>query len=743
LGEQIIMLNRLLQGIALVASFCIVAGGAAARAASPGGIAGTVKTHDGTTVGDATVTLVQLSRTTKTDSSGTFRFDAVPPGTYLLEIVSPRHGSGVGQVLVADGATATFSIALDLAVHHEDVIVSAGVSPQSLADAAQAITVLDERELTVKSAPTLGETLGRETGVAETQYAPGASRPVIRGQGGDRIRILQNGVGVGDASNVSADHAVTIDPYSAERVEVVRGAATLLYGSNAIGGIVNVLDGSIPDRRTGSAFVGDVNLRYGSSSDLTAGAAHLGGDTGGFGWNVAYAKASANDLKVGSGSGLADDTVPNSDVDVQNWTAGASWLGQKAFVGGAFDEFTTNYGSAVESEVRIDMTQKRWNIRGGINEPFGPFRVLKATAGGTNYEHVELEGGEPGTSFFNKSLESRVELAHQQAGPWLGSFGLQLWHRDFEAVGEEAFVQPTTTSAGALFAYEELGRGAVKGQFGVRFERQDVSSDDPTLEDRTFGAPSVSAGMSWKNNRYFVSATLSSSSRVPTSEELYANGPHLATFSFELGDDTLDPERSLGFDVSLRKTTGRVSGQVDLFYANYDDYIYERDTGTTFTTGEGDVLPVIQVTASKAAFYGGEAHVDFELLHADPHHLELEVRSDYVHAELTDLNQAVPLQPPLRGVIGLKYQGPALWASIEGYAADHQHRFATFDTATPAYAWLNAAVGYRLIAGRTVHDVIVRGLNLTNKLSYNSVSRFRFDVPLPGRDVGVAYRLAF
>jgi iron complex outermembrane receptor protein len=470
---------------------------------------------------------------------------------------------------------------------------------------------------------------------------------------------------------------------------------------------------------------------------------NVGGDTGAFGWDAEYSKTNARDITVGSGSSFPDNSIPNSDVESQNWSVGASWLGETSFAGAAYDEFETNYGSAVESNVRIDMHQKRWDVRGGINEPFGVFRVLKVRLGGADYEHDELESGVVGTSFLNKSIEARVELGHKQAGPWNGSFGMHLWHRDFQAIGEEAFVQPTTTAAGALFAFEELGTGPTKGQFGLRLEQQDLTSVDPTLTDRSFSAPSGSAGILWNNASYAVASTLSYSSRVPTAEELYANGPHIATAAFEIGDDQLGLETSLGLEVVMRKTSGIVEGQISVFGTKFDNYIYERDTGTTFTTDAGDVLTVIQFSAGNATFYGGEAHVDFELLHADPNHLDLEVRADYVHSELTNVNEPVPLQPPLRGTLGLKYQGRAFWASAEAFHAWDQNRFAPFDAATPAYTWFNAAVGYRLIAGRTVHDFILRGRNLTDELSYNSVSRFRNDVPLPGRDVTLSYRLDF
>jgi iron complex outermembrane receptor protein len=610
-----------------------------------------------------------------------------------------------------------------------------------VADIAQSVVVLDDRELTAKATATIGETLGQEPGISQTFYAPGASRPVIRGLSGDRIRVLQDGLGTGDASNVSTDHAVSVDTMTAERIEVVRGAATLLYGSNAIGGVVNVLDERIPDHRSEERFTGDVSLRYGSNNDLAAGAAGIGGSVGWFGWHVDGSKAESNDYSAGGDFG----TKPNSDIDNETWSAGASWLGESSFLGAAYQDFKSNYGSAFEEEVRIDLEQKRWDVRGGINNPFGPFRSLRAKLGGTDYEHVELEGSEVGTRFLNDSIEGRIELAHGSTGAWTGSFGAQAWSRDFEAIGAEAFVQPTSTDAQALFAFEELGSGSLKWQFGARYEHQNVDSSDPTLRDRSFNAPSASAGALWKpgDGGYVIAGTLSYSSRVPTAEELFANGPHIATFTFEVGDNDLSLEKGLGLDVTLRKLTGRITGEVSLFYTSFDDYVFEADTGTTFTTDEGDELPIVQISQSAAEFWGGEGHVDFGLIHAEPHHLDLELRADYVHAELTDLNEPVPFQPPLRGALALKYQGRALWGSIEGFHAAEQDRFGAFDTSTPSYTWLNASVGYRLAPGRFVHDVIVRGTNLTDKLSFNALSRFRSEVPLPGRDVTATYRLQF
>jgi len=719
----------------------VLATGAASSLAMAASVTGVVTTSAGEAVRGARVVLIELKRATETDDLGAFRFNDVPPGRYLIEAISQRSGNGVSRVAVADGqAEAKVSMVIDLAVHAEHVVVSAGVSPASLADYSQSIAVLDSRELMERVEPTVGETLGNEPGVSQTFYAPGASRPVIRGLGGDRIRVLQNGIGVGDVSNVSSDHAVTYDPRAAERIEIVRGAATLLYGSNAVGGVVNILDRRIPDHRTEDPFAGVLDLRGSSNADTTSGAASLEGNHRSFGWHVDLARTQADDYEGGGDFG----TKANSDLETENASVGASWLGATAFVGAGFNRFETCYGSAFEDEVRLEATQNRFDVRGGIDAPFGPFRTLKARLGGTDYEHVELEGTEVGTRFTNESYEGRVELAHESRGIWQGSFGVQSWTRDSAAIGEEAFIAPGEAAGVALFGFEELGQGALRGQVGLRYERQSTDSSDPTLRSRTFGAPSASTGLVWKQDDvYSIGATLSYSSRVPTLEELYSDGAHVATATFEVGDPDLDLEQGLGLDVVLRKLSGRINGEIGGFVTAFDDFIFERDTGLTFTTDDGDVLPIVEFSQSEARFFGGEAHVDFGLVHTEPHHLDLELRADYVHAELTDPDQPVPFQPPPRVTLGLQYQGRALSAGVEAVHAAEQDRFGSFDTVTPAYTWLNAWVGYRWIAGAVVHDFLLRGVNLNDELAFNSVSRFREIVPLPGRDISFTYRLAW
>lgn len=705
-----------------------------------GAIRGTVVSRSGAPVDDAAVTLVELRRAARTDAGGTFAFEGIPNGRYLLEVISPRFGSALADAIVEKDAATTVAIRIDLTVHHEDVVVTAGVAPQEGGDVAASVTVLDDKELASKVAATLGETVADQPGVASTHYAPGASRPVIRGLGGDRIRILQEGIGAGDASSVSPDHAVAIDPFSAESVEIVRGPATLLYGSNAIGGVVNVMDGKIPHTRTGERIAGNVLVRYGSNAEATTGAARLGGNAGAFGWHLAGALSDQGNYEGGGGFG----TKANSDVESDSWSAGGSWIGNGAWAGAAVSGFDTNYGSAFEDEVRIDLTQRRFDLSGGKVDPAGPLPSLEVRAGGSDYEHVELEGTEIGTRFLNRSIEARFQATHRRAGAWAGSFGAQASRRDFEAIGEEAFVPPSVGTAFALFGLEEIGERALRGQIGLRYERQALDVDDDALEDRDFDALSASAGLSWKRGEdWTLAATLSRSSRVPTAEELYSDGAHVATATYEVGDDGLGLEKSLGLDLTVRKHRGIVQGEVGIFATDFDDFIYERDTGLTFTTDEGDTIPIVRFTAAAARFLGIEGHLDIGLLHTEPHHLELEIRGDYVRAELTDSNEPVPYQPPARLALGLKYQGARWWAGVEGMHAFEQDRFGPLDSATPAYTSVNAWAGWRWVTRSIVHDLMLRVTNIGDTLATNSVSRFRDLVPLPGRDVRATYRLAF
>lgn len=727
-------MNRIVVGLVCA----VIAGGlSSASAAETGVVIGTVTAVTGEPVTDADIRLADVRRRARTDPQGGFRLERVPVGRHWVEIVSARYGSAVVEVQVGAGEEARLDVRLDLTVHREALVVSVAPSPQSTSGTAQSVAVLEGADLGERLAPTLGETLAREPGVTSTSYAPGASRPVIRGLGGDRIRILEGGVGVGDASSFSPDHAVSFDPINAERVEVVRGAATLLYGGTGIGGIVNIIDGRIPDHVPSRAIVGQLDLRAGSVADERTGALKLEGGGGSLAWQASGFRRSTDDVDSGAGR------IFNSDIESDGGSIGGSWIGESARIGAAYSAMNTEYGAAVEDEVRIDLEQRRIDLFGEIERRLGIFDRLRVRFGSADYEHAELEDDEVGTRFLSDSWEGRVELAQRAMGRVRGTVGLQFGHRDLEAIGDEAFVLPTATRQMALFALEEIELDTVRVELGARVDRQRTESADPALRDRSISGVSASAGVVWQPSAPWAFAvSLSRSSRLPTAEELYSDGPHIATFAYEVGDDSLGRETGLGIDLAVRRRTGRVTGELSLFAQRFNDFIYDEDTGDTFDL-DGDELPIFAFVQSDALFEGAEAHVDIELWHTEPHHIDLEIRGDVVRAELRADDEPLPRIPPSRIGLGLRYRGAKFWGHVEGMRVASQSRVAPIETRTEGHTLVSAAAGYRWFAASTVHEIILRGTNLSDRLALNHVSRFKEEVPLPGRDINLSYRLIF
>ncbi len=746
-----------------------------ASAQSTGSITGRVISSTGAAAGGVDVSIVELRRRTTTSTDGTFRFDSVPPGQYLILVESPRLGSSVGSVQVTAGATAELEVELDLAVHSEQIVVSAGPESRAADDVYQPIDVVSGDELALRMQPTLGETLSNQPGVSSTYFGPASSRPVIRGLGGDRIRILEEGIGTGDASNVSPDHAVTFDPMNADRIEIVRGPATLLYGSNAVGGLVNIIDSRVPEYVPTSPIGGSVDLMFGTVADERSGGVALQGGAGSFAWNLRLGRRETDDIEIPGPAEHEDDhdddpddddhddeeftgILENSALKNDSGSLGVSWVGDRAFFGVAVSGFDSFYGvpghghheeegeeheeeeeEEEEEIVSIDMRQKRVDVRGEIRNDTGLFSAYRLRAGRTDYEHTELEGDEIGTLFTNEATEARIEAIHRSIGPFRGSIGIQLSNRDFSAVGAEAFVPPSDTDTLALFIFEETGSGPLRYQFGARYEKQDVSARVDDLPSRSFAGLSGSAGVIWRapEDPYAVAVSVARAVRAPTAEELYANGPHIATRSFEIGNPDFDEETSLGIDLSFRKTEGRLKGELNLFAQRFDDFIFERPTGE-----EEDELPVFQFEQADARFNGAEAHADIELFHTEPHHFDLELSADYVRGSLAGGGN-LPRITPLRLGAGLRYRGPRIWSLVEVRDVADQNRTADFEEETDGYTFLNAAIGYRFFLGPTIHELVLRGTNLTDELARSHVSPLKELAPLPGRDFSLAYKVMF
>ena len=723
-------------------------------------ITGKVYDPQANPVADATVTIVELRRSVTTGEDGTFRFNDVPPRHYHIRAESPRLGSTIGEAEVRAGETRLVEVVIDPLVHTEEIVVTASADSRRESEVYQPVNVLSEEELAARLRPTLGETLADEPGVSSTSFGAGSSRPIIRGLGADRVRVLEEGVGTGDVSNVSPDHAVSVDPANAEQIEIVRGPATLLYGSNAVGGVVNVISSRIPSRRTDDLISGALDLRYGSAAEEKSTTASVDGGRGAFAWHADMTLRDTNDYSIPEPADPDDDpdhfegVLENSSLDARSATLGGSWIGDRGFIGAAVTQFTTNYGipghehHADEGEeeegeheeeggVRIDLEQRRFDIKSELTD-LGFFSLVRLRLGVSDYEHVELEEGEVGTRFENDGFEGRLEANHLPLGRVNGTWGIQTTSNDFVAAGEEAYIPPNQSTANAIFAYEEIRGEAFDIQFGARYEHQEIDVDSVTLEGRHFEGISGSIGGIWRPlDGAVVALSLARAVRLPTATELYANGPHAATSQFEIGDPFLNEETSLGVDLSLRRTVGRFRGELNLFNNQFDGFIYDAPTGE-----EADELPVFQFLQRDARFRGAEIVTHTHLISRGQAHLELDLGADYVRATL-DGGGNLPRVPPMRAQVGLRLHGGPITALVEVRRVFEQDEVTSYETTTPGHTFLNAHIGYRFFLGNTIHDVMVRGTNLTDQMARAHASPIKELAPLPGRDVTLSYRLVF
>ncbi len=663
----------------------------------------------------------------------------------------------------------------------DEVVVTATPLERTLFQQAQPVSILTGPELTLKLEPTLGETLNREPGISSTYFGPAASRPIIRGLDGDRIRVLQNGSNTIDASATSPDHAVSFDPVSAQSIEIVRGPATLLYGPNAIGGVVNVLDNRIPTERIDEPVRGSVEGRYGSVNTERGGAFLLEGGLSGFNWHLEGYKRATDELHI-PGFARSDrlrerepledgekeprDVLPNSDLRTEGLSGGLSYAWDKGFIGLAYSGFNTNYGTVAEPDVTIDLEQRRWDARGEIREPLDGISAIRFNIGLSDYQHTEFERAEVGTVFENEGYDGRIEIAHAPLGPLEGAVGYQTERSNFSALGEEAFLPPVETNVHSGFVFEEwVIDPRWRLQFGGRYDHVTVDSDGGEAfgpaRGRTFDNLSASSGVIFTPvEAYAIALNAAFTQRAPSYQELFANGPHVATDAFEIGAPDLSSEQAFSIDLSLRKKLGRVTGALTGFYYEFRDFV------GLFGTGEiEDDLPVFAYRATDARFFGGEAEVTFHLIEPPtveeavfskdaktamapvnsvaPQSLDLILTADYVHATDTQSDTPLPRIPPFRAGAELSYRWDRFSAGIEGQYSARQNRTAEFELPTDSYFLVNARVGYRVPIRGYDLDVYVRGVNLTNEEARLHTSFLKDIAPLGGRGIVVGMKAEF
>lgn len=650
------------------------------------------------------------------------------------------------------------------------VIVTGTVDRKTTFDLAQGTSLLSGRELQLQIQPSLGETLANVPGVNSTYFGPGSSRPIIRGLGGDRVRMLQDSVGSLDLSNISPDHNVSIEPLLVDRIEVLRGPATLLYGSSAVGGVVNVIDNRIPTEVPKKPIGGRTEARFDTAAKERTGIVTLSGGSSVFGFQVDGQRTITDDVKIPGFAQKGPDSpedqpegrLPSSAVSTKTASVGGTAFAKTGYLGLAASEYDTTYGvpTGDEPPTSIDMRQQRIDLRGVLTRGFGPFKELRIRGSYGNYTHREVSGGETvNTTFRNKSTEGRIELVQEPNDKLAGTIGLQASRADFSAQGEEVFTPATLTNSAALFALEEYKLERVTLQVGGRYEWQkielgEVADDLPEFagysaqsgEQRTDRSISLSTGaVFYPAKNYSVGLSVASSQRLPVAQELYSNGPHGGTAAYEVGNSALGKEKSLGLDLTLRRRAGRVTGSVGLFINKFTNYIFEQELPGDLkpTTNNPDDLTAYQFVSTNALFYGGEAELEFHLIDENERSLHLELSGDYVYAEQTITNQPLPRIPPMRTGAELRFEQHGWTFGATGKYVFRQNRYTTYETATAGYCLLGLDAGYEFEHRGFKYEIFLRGSNLTNREARVHTSFLKDYAPLPARNLALAIRASF
>jgi iron complex outermembrane receptor protein len=773
-------MQRLVRCISMLAVFVMGLGHAtparAQQTASAGTISGRVTLEaGGDPVHGASIVVVGARRTAVTGEDGKFEIAAVPPGTYEL-LAQREHFTAARQtVTVTAGQTATVSFVLSITGVHEEVTVTGMASGAATTfESFSSVTSLDSVELAKDRGATITDALANQPGIAVRSFGPGNARPIIRGFDGDRVLIMQDGVRTGDLSSQSGDHGVTIDPAGLERLEVVKGPATLLYGSNAIGGVVNAITPQDAFRSAPfNGLLGGVSLDAGSGNGQGGGTA-----------NVQFGRGTWTVWGGGGGRRTGDYHAPstvveNSGTRLGNARFGAGWVGQRMFFGvgtqlersrfgvpfaGEFHSHADEESEDSDEHTDIDLETNRNEVRidAGLRNFSGRFvDNVKLTVARTDYRHDEIEtvGGVDtlGTRFDNDVTSVRMELEQKRTGRLGGRLGIDWLGRDYRATGEEALAPPTTQRAFSAFVYEELGFQRFRVQFGARVERTEYDTGDrpagsephahegedgeldehdvPEPRDRKFTGASASFGVHADiGARGAFVANVTTASRAPALEELYNFGPHVGNLAFEIGNPDLERERTVGLDLSLRGRTTHASGELNFFTYGIGNFVF-----LDFTGEEVDGLREASFLQGDSRFIGAEAKGDITLIGG----VRLNGGFSLVRATLTSTDEHLPRIPPMSGRVELEVPWKGLTFSPEVVLTARQRDVFRDETTTPGFATLNASVTYFVAGGHATHSIALSAHNLTNK-EYRLHTSFLKDLaPEIGRNVRLTYTVRF
>ena len=669
------------------------------------------------------------------------------------------------------------------------VVVTASPLARTSEELTQPVNILQASELRLQMQPTLGDTLSQQVGINSSYFGPVSSRPVIRGLGEDRIQILSNGNPNVDASSISADHALAVDPLSIDRVEVVRGPAALLYGPNSVGGVVNLIDGRIAEKPLSSDWTkptlrGALDARYNSAD---AGGAGSGAIKLGLGPIVVHLDGFnrySSNLRIpgqthtAAGRARSENPsvwgrLPNSASRSDGGGAGGSMAGEQGFLGLSYSGFNTRYGAVAERDVTIDLRQRKWDSRGALLDPIPGIKSVNYKFSTTDYQHLELEPG-GSQQFKTRGYTGRFELVHEKWGPLEGALGYQVQAINFKSGSDDPdqlLLPGYKARNNSVFLFEALEQGAFRYQFGARIDHSTAESSpmaDPDKfsqrQNRDFTAMSLSGGVVYEiNSGWALAFNAGLNQRPPTPVELFSNGAHHATGTYEIGNVNLDSEQAVTLDLSLRKKASRITGSISVFSNYFDRFI------TLFPAGElsadGD-LPVYQFNGTRAHLYGAEAEMVFHLIEPrglqktddtasnafpqndsagaeNPLGLHFDVKADYVRARDATTGRSLPRIPPLRVQTALVHDWNRLQSRVEAQWVKRQAWTALNEDPTSGYTMLNASLSYRLCQGPTHWEIYVRGTNLTDRDARMHTSFVKDVAPLPGRAVLLGVRLDF
>ena len=633
----------------------------------------------------------------------------------------------------------------------EELTVSASpIGLQSLEHRAAPFTILDGEELRGRQDSTVGETLSNIPGVTTDRFSPLASRPVIRGLGGKRVHILENGVGAMDVTTISADHVTTIEPIQAEKIEIIRGPATLLYGSEAIGGLINVMTNRIPEY-VPEEFNGSIYSSYNLNPLEKLVSMQTDGGHDKFAFHLDFTKRDARNYESKNGQ------VDNTFYDTSNFNFGTSYVDTWGFLGISYGHFDSTHGIPINPEDPselpfLETEQDRIDLASKINKPFPGIETAALQVGYNDYTHTEFEEvGEAGTVFDNEQFDTRIELQHTKIGMFVGVIGTQFGYKNTSAVGEEAFLPKTKTENIGVFILEETDiTDSVHLDIGGRFDHE---ANDPTnASEISNDMYSISTGLTWDiSGSTVVGITVGRSQRGPTAAELFSNGPHVATGTFEIGVSTLDVETTNSLDLSMRKTHGIWMWNLNLFTNHVEDFVFLEgqdlngdgaiDLVNETNTGAGE-FQLLQYNQDDLFMYGFETSLDVNLFKGNHGQLDLNLFADYVRAELDDGGNLSRISPARFGS-GLNYNYKKFKYGINFTNIFEQKNNGRLETDTDGYSVLNMNANYNLLSGKQDLNIFLKMTNILDEDGRLHTSFIKDRAPIMGRSLMVGLQVNF